>query len=70
MLVATGRLVDGMTGDNTGDHYKLVTETTLEVGTTINYAKYVNERRNIVDLSEATIKTLTDGLADYIVRGK
>lgn len=67
MLVATGRLVDGMTGDNTRDHYKLVTETTLEVGTTVSYARYVNEKRNIVDLSQETMDDLVDGLKDYLL---
>lgn len=67
LLIATNRLVNGMTGDNRNDHYKLVTETRLEVGTTVPYGKYVNERRNIVDLGPDTVSELTDGLRDYIM---
>lgn len=70
MLIATGKLVDGMTGDNMADHYKLVTTTKLEVGTLVSYAKYVNEKRNIVDLSEATIEKLSKSLNDYLTGKK
>ena len=70
MLVATNRLADGMMGKNMADHYKLVTDTSVEVGTTIPYAKYVDEKRNITDLSPETISELADGLRDYIVAGK
>jgi hypothetical protein len=66
MLIATGRLVDGMTGDNTADHYKMVTDRTLETGTTIDYARYVSEKRNIVDLSEETKQDLIEGLSKYL----
>jgi hypothetical protein len=66
MLIATNRLVEGMTGDNPRHHYKLVTEKRLEVGTTIEYAKYVNEMRNIVDLAPETIQDLRDNLKKYL----
>ncbi len=66
-LIATSRLVKGMTGENLSDHYKLVTDRTLEVGTTINYARYVNETRNIVELGPETVDSLVQGLKDYIL---
>ncbi len=75
LLVATSRLVDAMTGGNNiwtsgagkaGDHYKLVTDSSLETGTTIAYAKYVNEQRNIVDLSPETVNELTNELIKYL----
>lgn len=70
VLIATGRLVGGMTGDNQADHYKLVTDTRLEVGTTIPYAEYVNEDRNISDLGPATVADLDQKLRDYLLRNE
>jgi phage gpG-like protein len=77
MLVATGRLASAMTGGKrtsqasiAGDAYKLATDTSLEVGTTISYAKYVNEARNIVELSPETVQALEDELRDYLVGKK
>lgn len=69
LLIATGRLVGGVTGDNPNDHYKLVKDTSLEVGTTINYAEYVNEVRNFTDLGDATTQHLAEQLSEYILRG-
>jgi hypothetical protein len=69
ILIATGRLVQGMTGDNKSDHYKLVTDTSLEVGTTVSYAKYVDEKRTITRLSSNTIQALRESLSKYITRG-
>lgn len=79
MLVATGRLVSGMTGGNNvwssgsyraGDHYKLVTENSLETGTTISYAKFVNEARNFTELSPETVQRLEEELREYLVGKK
>lgn len=67
MLVATGKLVDSMTGDSTTDHYKLVTDRSLEVGTKLSYARYVNEDRNFVELSKETVDDLVKGLNEYIL---
>lgn len=66
MLIATSRLVGGVTGDQAADHYKLVTDKMLMVGTTIGYAKYVNETRNFVKLGTATLKNLSDSLGEYL----
>ena len=69
MLIATGRLIEGMTGENPSDHYKVVTDTSLEVGTTVSYAKYVDEKRTITRLSSKTVQSLKESLRDYIMRG-
>lgn len=69
MLVATSRLVSGMTGDNTSDHYKLVQDTRIYVGTTIAYAKFVDEKRDITQLSDSSVDEIVSGLADYLVGG-
>lgn len=68
MLIATGRLVAGVLGDNQNDHYKLVSDNRLEVGTTIPYAGYVNEARNFTDLGPATVADLDQRLRDYLLR--
>lgn len=69
MLIATGKLIAGITGDNPADHYKLVTDTRIEMGTSVSYAKFVNEARNIVDISEETASELTEDLKQYLVSG-
>lgn len=66
MLIATNRLANGVMAVNLSDHYKLVTETSLETGTTIPYAKYVDAKRNFTTLSQETIDTLVASLQDYL----
>lgn len=70
MLIATGRLVESVTGDNTKDHYKLVEERRLTVGTMVGYAKYVDEDRNFTTFGKATKDNLTKRLNQYIQEGK
>jgi len=69
ILIATSRLVKGMTGDNKSDHYKLVTETRIEVGTLVAYAKWVNEDRDITSLGDRTVKGLIRDLQRYLAKG-
>ncbi len=66
MLIATGRLVDSVTGDNKQDHYKLVAGNRLETGTRVDYAKYVAEDRPFTAFGQTTVKDLTDSLNSYI----
>ncbi len=70
MMIASGRLIAAVTGDDPKDHYKLVEETRLSVGTTVPYAGYANEARNFTELSSATTKDLADKLGEYIRTGK
>lgn len=69
MLIATGHLVDSVTGDKREDHYKLVEGNRLEVGTLVDYAKYVDEKRNFTILGQATIDLLSEKLGAYISQG-
>lgn len=69
MLIATGRLVAGVTGENRSDHYKLVKNGSLKMGTTIPYAEYVNEARNFTDLGDRTTKDLAKRFSQYIAKG-
>jgi hypothetical protein len=66
ILIATARLVQGMTGDNIADHYKLVEDTRLTVGTTLYYAQYVDEKRDITTMSDETISEIKADLANYL----
>lgn len=66
MLIATGRLVDSVTGDNTAEHYKLVTDESLEVGTRVPYAKYVDEERDFHTLSVETEDNIRSSLKAYL----
>lgn len=70
ILIATGNLVNSVTGDDRKDHYKLVKENRLEVGTLLSYARFVNEARNFTDLGPDTEHKLATGLRDYILRGR
>lgn len=70
LLIASGRLVAGVTGENPSDHYKLVEEKRLSVGTLISYAKYVNEERNFTDLSQRTVDDIAKKLGKYISAGR
>lgn len=69
MLIATSRLVDSVTGDSTKEHYKLVSDRSLEVGSTVPYAKFVDDERNFTELSDQTTQTIADKLSDYIRNG-
>jgi len=66
MLIATSRLVNSMTGDDTGEHYKLVSNQRLEFGSRVPYAKYVDEMRSITKLSAETIEELKTQLSQYL----
>ena len=66
MLVATGRLVESVTGDNQKEHFKFVTDTELQMGTIVPYAGYVSEVRDIVGLGDETIQDLKDSLREYL----
>lgn len=71
LLIATGRLIQGMTGENKSDHYKLVTKSSLEMGTVgIDYAAYVDEKRDITTLSKETTSKLSDSLGKYLAKGE
>jgi hypothetical protein len=70
MMIASGRLIAGVTGDDPKDHYKLVEDTKLSVGTTVPYAEYANEARNFTELSSTTTKELADKLGEYIRTGQ
>lgn len=66
MLIATGRLVESMTGEDTRDHFKLVEDKRLTVGTTVGYAKYVDEMRPITVLGSQTTTNLKSSLKAYL----
>lgn len=66
MLIATGRLVDSMTG-RSEEGRKIVQETKLTIVSTVPYGEYVDEVRDITSLSEKTVDRLIDSLIAYLV---
>lgn len=66
MLIATSRLVKGVVGDVAADHYKLVEEKRLYVGTSVPYAKWVNKQRNFTRFGNESISKIRDELKKYI----
>lgn len=69
ILVRTGDLAKSMTAIDKTNHFKMVRQKTLEVGTLLGYAEHVDFFRDITDFSEDTIDELVDGLEDYLVEG-
>lgn len=77
-LIATGRLAFSMTLDGSlnsakasmNDHYKLVQENKLEMGSFVPYARFMQESgRDMTTLSPDTQTELAENLRDYIVNG-
>jgi hypothetical protein len=70
LLIATGRLVDSMTKPSSRDHFKLVTNSRLEVGTKVDYASFVDEKRAIASLSKSTRDEFVRGFVRYVATGR
>lgn len=77
LLIATGRLAYSMTLTSSlhdskskdGDHFKLVRQNKLEMGSFVPYAKYVNDERDITTIGHDTQQRLVRSLSDYLLRG-
>lgn len=66
--IATGRLLQSLLGEGPG-HYKLVKPTSLTIGTTVPYAKSVDESRSITELSKYTLEVISKELSSYLKAG-
>lgn len=64
--VRTGRLVKSITGVDKGDHYKLVKDKRIEMGTMVPYAGYFNAGRDILELNDEFVRDVADGLVKYL----
>lgn len=69
LLIATGRLVNSMTGDTKADHWKMVKGNELTMGSLVPYAKYVDEVRDITTIGNDTMDDLADSYVQYIMTG-
>lgn len=69
LLIATGALWESMTGQDLSNHYQAISNTSIEVGTLLPYAKWVNEKRNITNLTTAQIRGFRKGFIDYVLKG-
>ena len=63
--IATGRLLASLLGEGPG-HYKLVEPTRLTIGTSVPYAKSVDEARSITELSKYTLEQISKNLSSYL----
>lgn len=61
MLIATGKLFDSVVKAK-----KIVKRRSIEVYTTNEYAKYVDEERDFTSWSKSTMSEIKKGLIDYI----
>ncbi len=67
ILVRTGDLAKSMTAADKANHFKMVTNKTLETGSLIDYAGYVDDTRTITEFSDETVDEFVDGLEDYLM---
>ncbi len=56
-----------MTAADKANHFKMVTNKTLETGSLIDYAGYVDDTRTITEFSDETVDEFVDGLEDYLM---
>lgn len=70
MMIATNRLFNSVSGDNLQDHKKIVTDTTLEIYTTVEYASYADEARSFRKFTRQTYRDLAKDAGQYIMRGQ
>lgn len=65
MLIATGRLFHSVIGDGP-DHFKQVSGGKIRIGTTVEYAPYVDDVRNYSKYDQEFISNLRKRLMDYV----
>ena len=70
MMIAKGTLFNSVVGDDLSAHRKIVTDTTLEIHTTVDYAQYPDKIRTFTQFSPQTMKNLADSAGEYIMRGQ
>jgi hypothetical protein len=66
MLVATGRLSEAYIKGSTNTLI-LTSNTSIEIGTSLPYAEYVQEARDFVNLSDAHMTEIYEGVADFLM---
>jgi len=66
MLVATGKLLKSITGEETRDHVAIFTDSSMTVGTSLDYAAYVADTRPIVEFDEAMIDHWVEMVQNFI----
>lgn len=69
MLIARDRLRPSIVGPHT-EHRLLVTERSIRIATVTPYASYVNEARNFSVFRRERIREWTNGVRDYVTRGR
>lgn len=60
MLIGTYTLFPSIVGQDKSHHYRIYTRTGLIIGTDLEYAKYVDEARNITSWSKSTKEKFKD----------
>jgi hypothetical protein len=70
MMIAKGRLFNSVTGDSLEDHRKIITDNSIEVLTTVEYAGFVDEKRPFLKLSDKTLNEMKQAARDYLMAGK
>ena len=69
MMIATGTLVDSVTGKSLKYHRKIVTPKELFISTTVPYANDANERRNFTEFKDTNIAYLGELYTEYVMKG-
>lgn len=68
MMIATGRLYQSIIGAGDG-HFKLITDSAMIVGTTLDYAKYAASKRPFQKFNKDMIAQLKADWIKYMIKG-
>jgi hypothetical protein len=66
-LIATGTLFQSVVGTSSEFHRRIVTPSSIQITTTLPYAKHVAEKRPFMQLGTDTMTMIKRGLRDYLV---
>jgi hypothetical protein len=69
IMIATGRLYQSIIGAGDG-HFKLITDSSMIVGTTLDYAKFAASKRPIMKFNKDMIAQLKADWIKFMIQGK
>ena len=70
MMIATGELVNAVTGKKLTYHRRLIKAKQMAIGVTLPYAEDANKKRDFTKFKNANMKLLHDMYAEYVMTGR
>lgn len=68
MMIATGRLYNSVTGDSAQEHRKVVTDNSIDIYTTVDYAQYTDEARTFTKFGDDFRTRIQQAIVNYMAR--